>query len=259
MTPRQVARIRSHLHRSERTPSLDDRLSERVLGVRWEHDEPVVEGLERCILGGEADRYAAPHVERGVGRAAVDLVVLVERHPDGVDAAIGDRGSPPSVQCAAVRITILSASEWSRLPLQLIRARFSASTMPRTDATFGNSLLMSGLPPRDCVGNRRHAHDQRHDGQEAEKLRLHAIPRPDLRRIRTRSDSSSLAGPNPSATVDIEPEPRSCSDAMSWTTRSRISSRIGRTASTSCPPGRRAPSPRSACRGRTGRHRRSPS
>src|SRR5215218_1107114 len=52
----------------------------------------------------------------------------------------------PSVQCAAVRITTLSASICSRLPLQLMRARFSASTIPRTEATFGYSLLTSGVP-----------------------------------------------------------------------------------------------------------------
>src|SRR4029450_12608916 len=51
-----------------------------------------------------------------------------------------------SVQCAAVKITTLSASAWSRLPLQLMRATFCASTIPRTDATFGYSLLTSCLP-----------------------------------------------------------------------------------------------------------------
>src|SRR5215211_6342488 len=51
-----------------------------------------------------------------------------------------------SVQWAAVRITTLSASICSRLPLQLMRARLSASTIPRTDTTFGYSLLTSGVP-----------------------------------------------------------------------------------------------------------------
>src|SRR4029450_1100593 len=51
-----------------------------------------------------------------------------------------------SVQCAAVKITTFSAADWSRLPMQPLRARFSASTMPRTEATFGYSLLTSCLP-----------------------------------------------------------------------------------------------------------------
>src|SRR3954452_22911303 len=51
-----------------------------------------------------------------------------------------------SVQFAAVRITILRASRDKRLPLQLTRARFCDSTMPRTDATLGYRLFVSGTP-----------------------------------------------------------------------------------------------------------------
>ena len=40
----------------------------------------------------------------------------------------------------------MSASRWSRLPLQLMRAVFCAPTIPRTDATFGYSLSTSGRP-----------------------------------------------------------------------------------------------------------------
>src|SRR5262245_12999453 len=51
-----------------------------------------------------------------------------------------------SAQCAAVKITTLSASARRRLPLQLMRARLAASTIPRTEATLGYSLLRSCLP-----------------------------------------------------------------------------------------------------------------
>src|ERR1051325_4832406 len=51
-----------------------------------------------------------------------------------------------SVQCAAVKITNFWVSLYRRLPLQLMRAVFVALMYPLTEATFGYSLLVSGLP-----------------------------------------------------------------------------------------------------------------
>src|SRR4030095_7581922 len=82
---RQVPRIWSDLDGRERPPALLDRLAETVLGTCGEHDEPVVECLEGRVLGRKADRYSTSDVEGGVRRCPIDLIVLIERHANGVD------------------------------------------------------------------------------------------------------------------------------------------------------------------------------
>src|SRR5207253_11079592 len=69
-------------------------LAEAVLRIRVKHHEAVVERLEGRVLRREADRYSAADVARSVGDGPVDLVVLDERHADGIDGAGGDRIDP---------------------------------------------------------------------------------------------------------------------------------------------------------------------
>src|SRR4029453_6051710 len=170
---RKVPRIWSDLDGSERPPAVLDRLAQTVLSTCGEHDEPVVERLKGCVLRRKTDRNSTPDVEGGVRRCPVDLVVLIERHANGIS---GSRRN-----CVRPRIGAVRGGQdhyLVRVRLEQAPAAADASqVLGLDDSPHGSNvriLIVDVLSaPGDGAGSWRHPDNQGDNSEQHYESRSH--------------------------------------------------------------------------------------